>query len=132
MNAFQRWFNIMGGRMMARSGSVAILGTTGARTGKRRTVPVGIMPRPDGSIIIAAGGDGRGWTANLRANPRCTLDLKGGRRTFDATQLAGEERDTAASEFSVALGRLMRGATWTDVFVLRPTDVDAAAPPAAS
>jgi len=127
MNWFQRRFNVLGGRMMARSGSVAILRTTGAKTGKRRATPVGIMPRPDGSIIIAADGDAHGWTANLRANPQCTLDLKGGRRTFAATPLAGEERDAAAAEFSVALGRLMRGATWVDVFVLRPTDAGTAA-----
>jgi deazaflavin-dependent oxidoreductase (nitroreductase family) len=127
MNRVQRTFNVWGGRLMARSGSVAILATTGAKTGKRRTVPVGIMPLPDGTVVIAAGGDGRGWTANLRADPRCTLDLKGGRRTYEATQLAGEERDAAAADFSTAMGRLTRGAIWTDVFVLRPTDSVAAA-----
>ena len=127
MNWFQREFNLLGGRMVARSGAVAILGTTGAKTGKRRRVPVGIVRRPDGSVVIAAGGDGRAWSANLRANPRCTLDGKGSRGTYQATLLAGEERDAAAAELTEATVRITRGATWTNVYVLHPVDADAPA-----
>jgi deazaflavin-dependent oxidoreductase (nitroreductase family) len=119
MSSIARRFNAIGGKLMARSGRIAILGTTGAKSGKRREAPVGILRRPDGAIVIAAGGDGRGWPANLRAHPTCTLDIKGTREAYVASLLEGAERDDAIRAFVAAMGRVASNTKWTDVFVLR-------------
>jgi len=131
VSSITRTFNAIGGKLMARSGRIAILGTTGAKSGKRREAPVGILRRPDGGIVIAAGGEGRGWPANLRAHPTCTLDIKGTRSTYVASLLDGAERDDAIRAFVVAMGRIASNTTWTDVFVLRAV-ADGEAGPAAS
>lgn len=137
MSSIARRFNAIGGKLMARSGRIAILGTTGAKSGKRREAPVGILRRPDGALVIAAGGDGRGWPANLRAHRTCTLDIKGTREAYVASLLDGAERDDAIRAFVAAMGRIASNTKWTDVFVLRAVaDGDAAsdgeAGPAAS
>jgi deazaflavin-dependent oxidoreductase (nitroreductase family) len=128
MSSITRAFNAFGGKLMARSGRVAILGTTGAKSGKRREAPVGILRRPDGSIVVAAGGDGRAWPANLRADPRCTLDIKGTRETYIAALLEGAERDDAIAAFVAAMGRIASNTKWTDVFALRAVADGEAAP----
>jgi deazaflavin-dependent oxidoreductase (nitroreductase family) len=138
MNPLTRTFNAIGGRIMARSGRVAILGTTGAKSGKRREAPVGALRRPDGSVVIVAGGGKRGWAANLRADPACTLDVKGVRTACMATRLDGADRDAAVAEFVAAMPRVTSAASWGDAFVLRPGSptatpaADGAAPPATS
>jgi deazaflavin-dependent oxidoreductase (nitroreductase family) len=137
VNPLTRTFNAIGGRIMARSGRVAILGTTGAKSGKRREAPVGVLRRHDGSFVIVAGGGKRGWAANLRADPSCTLDVKGARIACVATRLEGPDRDAAVAEFVAAMPRATSAASWSDAFVLRPgsstaASADGAAPPAAS
>ena len=120
MNPLKRAFNAVGGRLMARSGRVAILGTTGARTGRHREVPVEFVARPDGSILVGAGGKGRGWAANLRADPACTVSIKGRGSTRVAELLAGREREDAIAAFAASLGSAVTDATFADVFALRP------------
>jgi len=71
-------------------------------------------------VIVCAGGDGRGWAANLHADPRCTLDIKGRRSSFVAESLTGEARDAAVADFVAAMGRTAGNTVWADVFVLRP------------
>jgi deazaflavin-dependent oxidoreductase (nitroreductase family) len=63
-----------------------ILTTTGAKSGKPRTVALLGIPHPDGVAVVAANyGDARhpGWYHNLKANPaaRVTIDAE----TWDAT-----------------------------------------------
>jgi hypothetical protein len=63
-----RTFNAIGGRILLRTGRVAMLGTTGAKTGRPRSTPVGRVARDDGSILAGAGSPkGRGWAAELGA-----------------------------------------------------------------
>jgi deazaflavin-dependent oxidoreductase (nitroreductase family) len=73
-----------------------LLTTTGAKTGRRLTVPV--MYNTDGQrLLIFASKAGApthpAWYHNLVANPRVTLEV--GTETFDAiaTVVQGEERD---------------------------------------
>ncbi|MDF3141047.1 MULTISPECIES: nitroreductase/quinone reductase family protein [unclassified Streptomyces] len=76
-----------------------LLTTTGARTGRPRTAPVGYLP--DGGdrvlVIASAGGSPKhpAWFHNLVANPRVTVES--GAFTYEARAvvLDGEERDQA-------------------------------------
>ncbi|MGN9763190.1 nitroreductase/quinone reductase family protein [Streptomyces sp. SD31] len=76
-----------------------LLTTTGARTGRPHTTPVGYLP--DGGdrvlVIASAGGSPKhpAWFHNLVANPRATIES--GAFTYEARAvvLEGEERDRA-------------------------------------
>ncbi len=73
-----------------------LLTTTGARSGKRRTLPVGYMPDGDRLIIFATKGGlptNPDWYHNLVAHPEVTVEV--GTETFDVTAvvITGEERD---------------------------------------
>jgi deazaflavin-dependent oxidoreductase (nitroreductase family) len=120
MNPLARAFNAVGGRILARTGRVALLGTTGARSGRARTAPVGYLRRADGSVIIGAGGTGRAWAANLRAHPACTLAIRGRGAAYTAEALEGAARDAALAELVASMPERLRGATWADVFLLHP------------
>jgi len=73
-----------------------LLTTTGARSGQRRTTPVGYMPDGDRLVIFATRGGlptNPGWYYNLLAHPEATVEV--GTETFEVTAvvLTGEERD---------------------------------------
>ena len=73
-----------------------LLTTTGARSGQRRTSPVGYLPDGDRLIIFATRGGSPtnpDWYYNLLAHPEVTVEV--GTETFDVTAvvLTGEERD---------------------------------------
>ena len=72
-----------------------LLTTTGARSGQRRTTPVGYLPDGDRLIIFATRGGSPSnpdWYYNLLAHPEATVEV--GTETFDvAVVIAGEERD---------------------------------------
>jgi deazaflavin-dependent oxidoreductase (nitroreductase family) len=75
---------------------VSTLTTTGARSGKPRTVPVLGLPEGDDMILIASN-FGRphnpAWYYNLRANPRATIVFDGESREVEASELGGAERE---------------------------------------
>ncbi len=121
MNSLTRAFNALGGSLMARSGRVGILGTTGAKTGQPRRAPVGFVARPDGSILIGAGSRAsRGWTANLKANPAATFSVKGVEHRYRAGLVGGECRAAALDELKAKMGGVAARADWGDLFVLEP------------
>lgn len=121
MNPFARFFNTVGGSLMARSGRVGILGTTGARTGRPRRAPIGFVARPDGSLLVGSGSPtNRGWTANLRANPACTFQVKGTTRGYRARLVGPDEREAALAELRSRMGRVAERTDWGDLFVLVP------------
>ena len=73
-----------------------LLTTTGARSGQRRTSPVGYLPDGDRLIIYATRGGlptNPDWYYNLLAHPEVTVEV--GTETFEVTAvvLTGEERD---------------------------------------
>ena len=132
MSSITRRFNAIGGKLMARSAAGSrSSGPPARRAGSAARPRSGFIRRPDGAIVIAAGGDGRGWPANLRADPRCTLDIKGTREAYVASLLDGAERDDAIRAFVAAMGRVASNTRWTDVFVLHAVS-DGEAGPAAS
>lgn len=116
-----RTFNAIGGSLMARSGRIGILGTTGAKTGKRRTAPLGFAARLDGTLLIGSGNrENRGWAVNLRANPSATFSTKGVERRYRARLVVPGERDAALAELKVTMGSMAERADWGDLFVLEP------------
>ena len=72
-----------------------LLTTTGARTGRPHTTPVGFLPDPGRLLVIAsAGGADRhpAWYHNLVANPRVTVETGPFTLEADADVLQGPER----------------------------------------
>ncbi len=90
-------FRANGGKVAAfGNGSLLLLTSTGAKTGKRFTTPVVYRTEGDRMVIFAskAGAPTNpDWYHNLVANPRATVEV--GTETFDvdAEVLTGEERD---------------------------------------
>jgi deazaflavin-dependent oxidoreductase (nitroreductase family) len=75
---------------------ITVLTTTGARTGKRRALPVLGVPDGEDTIVIASNfGRPRNpaWYHNLRANPHATIVRGGNRRDVIARELTGSERE---------------------------------------
>jgi deazaflavin-dependent oxidoreductase (nitroreductase family) len=74
---------------------VAMLTTTGARTGRPRAVPLLLLPSSEGAVVIASNW-GRyeppAWERNLRADPNATLSLSGARLPVRAVEAQGERR----------------------------------------
>lgn len=79
----------------ASSYPVLLLTTTGAKSGKSRTVPLLYVER-DGSLGIIGTRFGSrhhpGWYHNLRARPEATVEIKGERRSYTAREAEGDER----------------------------------------
>jgi deazaflavin-dependent oxidoreductase (nitroreductase family) len=74
----------------------AMLTTTGARTGRRRTVPVLAVAVPGGWGLVASSFGQEhhpGWYHNLRANPNAVLEVDGQRVEVVARQVHGPERN---------------------------------------
>lgn len=75
---------------------VVMLTTTGARTGKPRTVPVLGLPTADGLAVIASNwGKERppAWDHNLRADPAATIAVGRVTRRVRAAPVEGERRE---------------------------------------
>jgi deazaflavin-dependent oxidoreductase (nitroreductase family) len=75
---------------------ITMLTTTGARSGKPRTLPVLGLPDGDDMIVIASNyGRPRNpsWYHNLVANPRATVVFDGISREVTAYELSGAERE---------------------------------------
>jgi len=76
---------------------ILLLTTTGARTGRQATVPLGFAVDDNGRVFVMASKAGAprhpAWFHNLRTNPSVTVEL--GDRSFQALAVVteGEERD---------------------------------------
>ena len=75
---------------------ITMLTTTGAKTGRTRTLPVLAVPDGDDTILIASNfGRPRNpcWYHNLRANPRAKIVADGVSREVLAHELTGTDRE---------------------------------------
>ena len=71
-----------------------LLTTTGAKSGQRRTTPMGYMPDGDRLIVFAANGGSPtnpDWYHNLVAHPEVTIEV--GSETFDAIAVVTEDSE---------------------------------------
>jgi deazaflavin-dependent oxidoreductase (nitroreductase family) len=74
---------------------VVMLTTTGAKSGKPRSVPVLAMPVDEGLAVIASNygqEHNPGWYYNLRANPDGEWSWRDARSRFRAVEVEGERR----------------------------------------
>jgi deazaflavin-dependent oxidoreductase (nitroreductase family) len=74
---------------------IAMVTTTGRKSGKKRTVPVLGLPTSDGLAVISSSyGQERhpGWYYNLRADPTGEVAVGDERRRFHAVEAEGEKR----------------------------------------
>jgi deazaflavin-dependent oxidoreductase (nitroreductase family) len=93
-------YRLTGGRATVSSWlsgiEISMLTTTGARTGKPRTLPVLALPDGDDVILIASN-FGRphhpGWYHNLHAHPHATVVTGGLSRDFVVRELSGADRE---------------------------------------
>ncbi|MFJ7217229.1 nitroreductase/quinone reductase family protein [Amycolatopsis sp. NPDC098790] len=76
---------------------ILLLTTTGARTGRRSTVPLGFAVDDRGRVFVVGSKAGAprhpAWFHNLRANPAVTVELGSGTHEAQAVVTTGEERD---------------------------------------
>lgn len=75
---------------------IVMLITTGAKSGKRRTVPLLGLP-VDGGVAVIASAYGQerhpAWYYNLRAHPHCEFAVDGVRRRARAVEATGARRE---------------------------------------
>jgi len=75
---------------------IVMLTTTGAKSGRRHTLPLVALPEGD-RLMVVASNYGRyrnpSWYYNLRAHPAGTIVFEGAERQVTARELDGEERE---------------------------------------
>jgi deazaflavin-dependent oxidoreductase (nitroreductase family) len=86
-----------GGRVKSTINAPTVLLThTGAKSGSKRTTPLGYFTDGDDVILIASRGGDRNhpaWYFNVRANPEVELFTKGGGGRYRAKEADGSERE---------------------------------------
>jgi F420H(2)-dependent quinone reductase len=113
---------------------ICLVTTTGRRTGRPRTVPLLYLPHRDDEIVVVASRGGLSehpaWYLNLRADPRATVEILGGRRAMVAHVATAAERAELWPRLTAVYPRFdvyqRRTARLIPVVLLRP------APPAPS
>jgi deazaflavin-dependent oxidoreductase (nitroreductase family) len=106
-----------GGKMMGFN--ALVLTTKGAKSGARRTNPVGWFPGPDGSWLIVASAAGAArnpaWYYNIAAHPDdVTVEMDGRTIAVTAEQLHGADRDKAWQQITTAVPRFAQYEQKTD------------------
>ncbi len=72
------------------------LTTTGAKSGKSRTVPLTCIPKGDDLVLIASNWGGQShpaWYHNLSAHPQVEVTRDNVTKPYMATEVYGEERE---------------------------------------
>jgi deazaflavin-dependent oxidoreductase (nitroreductase family) len=80
---------------------VAMVTTTGARSGQPRTVPLLAMPTDDGLVVIGSNyGRPRhpAWRHNLRGSPEGAVEVEGRQWAFRAVEVDDERRERIWNE----------------------------------
>jgi deazaflavin-dependent oxidoreductase (nitroreductase family) len=101
---FRQWMHrvdvpllrLTGGRVsFASAYPVLLLTTTGAKSGRERTVPLLYVERDDGFAVIGTRFGSRqhpGWYHNLRKTPRAVVEIRGKRYECVAREADDDER----------------------------------------
>lgn len=126
MSVMQR-FNQLMGEQMAAGGRVAMLETTGRRSGQPRRTPVGYVRNADGTVWLGAGRAEAQWPRNLLANPRCRVRIGSEELVCDALPLDGDRRTRAVAAIHAKYGGPALRVGTGPVFELRPAAEDEAA-----
>jgi deazaflavin-dependent oxidoreductase (nitroreductase family) len=78
--------------------NIAVLTTTGAKSGQPRTTPLQFVADGDQVLLVASAGGSRkdpSWAHNLRRHPRCALSHHGVKRQYVAHETTGAQRSAA-------------------------------------
>ncbi|MEJ7748104.1 MAG: nitroreductase family deazaflavin-dependent oxidoreductase [Candidatus Limnocylindrales bacterium] len=97
------------GLALAGDGRVALLTTTGRRTGLPRTAAVGFVEEPDGSLLVAATDPATAWARNLDADPACEVEVGGRRFEATADRLGSADHARAVRELILRYGTPSEG-----------------------
>ena len=92
------------GEDLIAAGRVIRLIALGRRSGRPRSVAVGFIDEPDGSMLVAAGDAGTHWALNLIAEPRCRVVLAGQAIDCRAEELSGPDRARTIRELILKYG----------------------------
>lgn len=122
---FFRWLNKVMSRRLRRKGGMMmgfnalVLTTVGAKSGARRTNPVGWFSGQDGSWLIVASAAGAArnpaWYHNIAAHPdEVQIEVNGRTIPVTAEQLHGAERDEAWQQITAAAPRFAQYEQKTD------------------
>jgi deazaflavin-dependent oxidoreductase (nitroreductase family) len=108
---------------------VLLLTTTGRKTGKQRTWPLGYITEGDNWIVVGSNGGVEwfpAWWLNLQANPMATVQVGRLTRAVKAQKAIGPERERLWSKFTTALpayaGYQQRTKREIPVVILHPVD----------
>jgi len=90
-------YKLTSGRLMGKfqGRPVVLIEMTGARSGKKRTIPLMYVPYKDGVIIVGSqGGAPKSpvWVKNLQANPDIVAQYRGKRMKLRARQVDDAEK----------------------------------------
>jgi len=91
------WYRMTGGFVGGRFGKapILLLTTTGAKTGKERTMPLLYYPDGENLVVIASnGGSDRhpGWYVNVRKNPKAEVQVGRETKAVTAKTASAEEK----------------------------------------
>jgi deazaflavin-dependent oxidoreductase (nitroreductase family) len=122
---FFRWLNKVMSRRLRRKGgrmmgfNALVLTTVGAKSGAKRTNPVGWFPGHEGSWLIVASAAGAArnpaWYYNIAAHPgEVQIEVDGRTIPVTAEQLRGPERDGAWQQITAAAPRFAQYEQKTD------------------
>ena len=92
------WYRVSGGTIGGSMGGapIALLTTTGRKSGNKRTTPLQTIEDGDNIIFIASNAGHKvhpQWWLNLKANPEATVQIKRDVRQMLAEEATGEERE---------------------------------------
>ena len=98
---------------------------TGRTSGRPRSVAVGFVQEPDGSVLVAANGPEHDWGRNLLADPHVTVEI--GERRFPAVaeELGRDDHIRTIRELILRYGTPSEGLGSGPSFRLRPVAEDA-------
>ena len=102
-----RVYKLSKGKIGGSSGdaTIAVLTTTGRKSGKTRTTPLLAGSHPDGWVVIASysGHDEHpGWYHNIKSTPNCSLQVGDTHHRVTAREATGDERITLWNEMASA------------------------------
>ena len=91
------------GRLGGRTGlPVLLLTTTGRKSGRRRTKPLGYVKEGDDFLLAASNGGNDffpSWWLNLEANPVAEIQVRGQRLSVNARKASPEEKERLWPKF---------------------------------
>jgi len=108
------------GAQLAAWGKVALLETRGRVSGRPATTAVGFVEQPDGSLVVAAGGETSDWAQNLRAKPVCRVTIEDSTADYDATEVEGAGRGLVITALILKYGTPAERLGHGPVFRLAP------------